>query len=53
MVVLSLLRINVFFALIITALTNRLLLGMGLGEVAGIMFSWMGCQGETALSYIC
>src|SRR5690625_4175889 len=52
MVVLSLLRLNVLFALIIAALVAGLLSGMGLGEAAGVMISGMGGQGETALSYI-
>src|SRR5690625_1908828 len=52
MVVLSLLRLNVLFALIIAALVAGFLSGMGLGEAAGVMISGMGGQGETALSYI-
>src|SRR5699024_3963626 len=52
MVVLSLLRINVLFALIIAALTAGLLSGMNLTEAATTMISGMGGQSETALSYI-
>src|SRR5690625_1617250 len=52
MVVLSLSRINVLFALIIAALTAGLMSGMGLGESVTIMISGMGGQSETALSYI-
>src|SRR5690625_1390978 len=52
MVVLSLLRVNVLFALIIAALVAGLMSGMGLGEAAEIMIKGMGGQGETALSYI-
>ncbi|HLR15318.1 MAG TPA: Na+/H+ antiporter NhaC family protein [Bacillota bacterium] len=52
MVVLSLLRINVIFALIIAALTGGMLSGMGITEAAEIMISGMGGQSETALSYI-
>ncbi len=52
MVVLSLLRINVLFALIIAALTAGLMSGMGLGEAVTTMISGMGGQSETALSYI-
>src|SRR5699024_2829460 len=52
MVVLSLLRINVLFALVIAALTAGLMSGMDLTEAANIMISGMGGQSETALSYI-
>src|SRR5699024_11168626 len=52
MVVLSLLRINVLFALIIAALTAGLLSGMDLVEAVSTMISGMGGQSETALSYI-
>lgn len=52
MVVLSLLRINVLFALIIAALTAGLMSGMNLTDAAGVMISGMGGQAETALSYI-
>lgn len=52
MVALSLLRINVLFALIIAALTAGLMSGMNIADAAGIMISGMGGQAETALSYI-
>ena len=52
MVVLSLCRVNVLFALIIAALTAGLMSGMGLGGSAQMMIEGMGGQPETALSYI-
>lgn len=52
MVVLSLLRINVLFALIIAALTAGLISGMGLEQSVLTMIEGMGGQSETALSYI-
>lgn len=52
MVILSLARINVLFALIIAALTAGLMSGMSLVEAATTMISGMGGQSETALSYI-
>lgn len=52
MVALSLLRVNVLFALIIAALTAGLMSGMNLTEAASVMISGMGGQSETALSYI-
>src|SRR5699024_2438349 len=52
MVVLSLARINVLFALIIAALTAGLMSGMSLVEAATTMIGGMGGQSETALSYI-
>lgn len=52
MVALSLLRINVIFALIIAALTGGLISGMSIVEAAEIMINGMGGQSETALSYI-
>src|SRR5690625_3254815 len=52
MVILSLLRINVLFALIIAALTAGLVSGMSLPESISIVISGMGRQSETALSYI-
>lgn len=52
MVVLSLLRVNVLFALIIAALTAGVMSGMGLAEAIGVMIGGMGGQSETALSYI-
>lgn len=52
MVVLSLLRINVLFALILAALTAGLLSGMNLIEASTVMINGMGGQSQTALSYI-
>lgn len=52
MVILSLLRVNVIFALIIAALTAGLLSGMSLPDSVAVMISGMGGQSETALSYI-
>jgi len=52
MVILSLLRINVLFALLIAALTAGLLSGMNLTESVMTMIAGMGGQSETALSYI-
>src|SRR5699024_2976116 len=52
MVVLSLLRVNVLFALILAALTAGLMSGMNLSESISIVISGMGRQSETALSYI-
>lgn len=52
MVILSLFRINVLFALIIAALTAGLMSGMGLEESVATMISGMGGQSQTALSYI-
>src|SRR5690625_1986524 len=52
MVVLSLLRINVLFALILAALTAGLASGMGFEESVSTMISGMGGQSLTELSYI-
>lgn len=52
MVILSLLRINVIFALIIAALVAGVLADMTLVEATNTMISGMGGQSETALSYI-
>lgn len=52
MVILSLLRINVIFALIIAALVAGVLADMSLIEATNTMISGMGGQSETALSYI-
>lgn len=52
MVVLSLLRVNVLFALIIAAITAGLMSGMGLAESVEVMVNGMGGQANTALSYI-
>ncbi|GIO24205.1 Na+/H+ antiporter family protein [Oceanobacillus sp. J11TS1] len=52
MVVVSLLRVNVLFAIILAALTAGLVSGMGLVEAVEVMISGMGGQANTALSYI-
>lgn len=52
MVVLTLLRINVLFALLIAALTAGVVSGMGLIETTTLMVSGMVGQSNTALSYI-
>src|SRR5699024_12086458 len=52
MVVLSLLRVNVIFALIIAALTVGLMSDMSLAEATQTMVEGMGGQSETSLSYI-
>ncbi|GIO18058.1 sodium:proton antiporter [Oceanobacillus oncorhynchi subsp. incaldanensis] len=52
MVVVSLFRVNVLFAIILAALTAGLMSGMSLGEAAELMVSGMGGQSNTALSYI-
>ena len=52
MVVLSLLRVNVIFALIIAALTAGLMSDMSLAEATQTMVEGMGGQSETSLSYI-
>lgn len=52
MIVLSLSRVNVIFALIIAALTAGLMSGLDMSESAELMIEGMGGQSETALSYI-
>lgn len=52
MVVLSLLRINVIFALLIAALTAGLMSGMSFGEATEILVDGMANQSGTALSYV-
>lgn len=52
MIVLSLSRVNVIFALIIAALTAGLMSGLDMSESAELMIKGMGGQSETALSYI-
>lgn len=52
MVVLSLLRVNVIFAILLAALTGGLASGMGLTETVEVLVSGMGGQANTALSYI-
>lgn len=52
MVALSLIRVNVLFALIIAALTAGLVSGLNFSESINLMVSGMGGQANTALSYI-
>lgn len=52
MAILSLVKINVIFALIIAALAGGLLSGMGLLETMTVLIEGMGGGAETALSYI-
>jgi len=52
MVLLSLFRVNVIFALIIAALTAGVMSGMNLTEATSTMIEGMGGQAETSLSYI-
>ncbi|MFD1065983.1 Na+/H+ antiporter family protein [Oceanobacillus locisalsi] len=52
MVVVSLFRVNVLFAIILAALTAGLMSGMSLAEAAELMVSGMGGQSNTALSYV-
>ncbi|TSI05738.1 Na+/H+ antiporter family protein [Lysinibacillus sp. BW-2-10] len=50
--ILSLLKVHVIFALILSALVAGLVAGLPLKETASIFISGMGGQSETALSYI-
>lgn len=52
LVVLSLLRVNVIFALLIAAFVGGITAGLPLDETAEILVKGLGGQGETALSYI-
>src|SRR5699024_11628535 len=52
MVILSLLRINVIFALLMAALTAGMVSGMSLSETTDILVDGMANQSGTALSYI-
>ncbi|MFD1414339.1 Na+/H+ antiporter family protein [Oceanobacillus jeddahense] len=52
MVVVSLFRVNVLFAIILAALTAGLMSGMSLADAAELMVSGMGGQSNTALSYV-
>ena len=52
MVILSLLRINVIFALLMAALTAGIVSGMSLSEATDILVDGMANQSGTALSYI-
>lgn len=52
MVALSLLRVNVLFAILISSLTAGLVSGMNFSDSVKMMVSGMGGQANTALSYI-
>jgi len=52
MVVLSLLRVNVLFAILIAALTAGVVAGIGLVDTVDLLIAGMGGQANTALSYI-
>lgn len=52
LMILSLLRVNILFAIIIATLTAGLLSGQDLVETTTLMVSGMGGQSNTALSYI-
>lgn len=52
MVALSLLRVNVLFAIIIASLTAGLVSGLNFSDSVNLMISGMGGQANTALSYI-
>lgn len=52
MVILSLLRINVIFALLMAALTAGILSGMSFSEATEILVDGMANQSGTALSYV-
>lgn len=52
LIVLSLLKIHVIFALILAAVSAGLLAGLPLGETVNVLVEGMGDQSETALSYL-
>lgn len=52
MVALSLLRVNVLFAILIASLTAGLVSGLNFSDSVNLMISGMGGQANTALSYI-
>ncbi|MCD5324536.1 TRAP transporter large permease subunit [Pontibacillus sp. HN14] len=52
MVVLSLVRVNVIFAILIAAITAGLVSGLNVTEAVEVIVSGMGGQSNTALSYI-
>ena len=52
LMILSLMRVNILFAIIISTLTAGLLSGQDLVETTTLMVSGMGGQSNTALSYI-
>lgn len=52
MVALSLMRVNVLFAITIAALTAGLVSGLNFSDSVNLMVSGMGGQANTAFSYI-
>lgn len=52
LIVLSLMKIHVIFALILAAISAGLLAGLPLGETVTVLVEGMGGQSETALSYL-
>lgn len=52
LIVLSLLKIHVIFALMLAAISAGLLAGLPLGETVTVLVEGMGGQSETALSYL-
>lgn len=52
LVVLSLLRIHVIFALLIASIVGGLVAGLDIAETITMLIGGLGGQGETALSYI-
>src|SRR5699024_10351477 len=52
LIVLSLLKIHVIFALMLAAISAGLLAGLPLGETVTVLVEGMGGQTETALSYL-
>lgn len=52
MILLSLLRVNVIFAILIAAIIAGLVAGMSFTETINVLVSGMGGQSNTALSYI-
>lgn len=52
LIVLSLMKIHVIFALMLAAISAGLLAGLPLGETVTVLVEGMGGQSETALSYL-
>ncbi|MCD2138824.1 Na+/H+ antiporter family protein [Salinicoccus halitifaciens] len=52
LIVLSLMKIHVIFALMLAAISAGLLAGLPLGETVSVLVEGMGGQSETALSYL-
>ncbi|HLR71888.1 MAG TPA: sodium:proton antiporter, partial [Pseudogracilibacillus sp.] len=52
LVILSLMRINIIFALLIAAIVGGLTAGLSIEETITTLVEGLGGQGETALSYI-